>query len=109
MKCGSLPVIDLWISRGIRNEALFPLYMHQQVLPFIFNLTVEVFMTTDKSEGFKETFGISCVWLKLNLDFLDRRLADVHLLGKITGDVSEYLNFTAHAIKNIANSRGMWF
>ena len=66
-------------------------------------------MTTDKSEDFKDTFGVLVVWMKLIVEFLDRRLGDVHSLGRLTGDVSEYVSFTAHAIKNIANSRGMWF
>jgi hypothetical protein len=66
-------------------------------------------MTTDKSDDFKATFGISSSERKLIVDFLDRRLGDVHSLGKMAGDVSQYVNFTAHAIKNIANSRGMWF
>jgi len=66
-------------------------------------------MTTDKSEDFKDTLGMLVIEKKkLTVDFLDRRLGDVRSLGRLTGDVSEYVSFTAHAIKNIANSRGMW-
>jgi ubiquinone biosynthesis protein COQ9 len=55
-------------------------------------------MTTDHSENFEDTWA-----------FLDRRLNNVQTLGKLTGNVSEYLSFTGHALKNIANSRGMRF
>lgn len=65
-------------------------------------------MTTDKSENFEETWGISqFIITRLTVAFLDRRLEDVHTLGKTTNNISEYVSFTAYALKNIANSRGI--
>ena len=66
-------------------------------------------MTTDKSEDFQDTWGITDNWWTLIVEFLDRRLGDVQSLGKTTNNISEYVSFTAHALKNIANSRGMRF
>jgi len=66
-------------------------------------------MTTDNSENFEDTWGTLAHVLWLMKAFLDRRLKDVQTIGKVTGNVSEYLSFTIHALKNIANSRGLRF
>ena len=51
--------------------------------------------------------GFISLCLLLITAFLDRRLRDVQSIGRVTGNISEYLSFTAHAVKNIANSRGI--
>jgi hypothetical protein len=66
-------------------------------------------MTTDNSENFEDTWGMSSQRLCLTIAFLDRRLKDVQTFGKVTSNISEYFSFTAHALKNIANSRGIRF
>jgi len=67
-------------------------------------------MTTDNSENFQDTWGVSSLMIKfLTAAFLDRRLKDVQTLGNATGNISEFLSFTTHALKNIANSRGLRF
>jgi hypothetical protein len=65
-------------------------------------------MTTDKSENFEDTWGKPLSTL-LIVAFLDRRLEDVQSLGEAANNIFEYLSFTIHALKNIANSRGLRF
>ena len=58
MKCGIWPETARSISRGIPRERPYQLYTLQQATPFVIMLTAELFMTTDKSENFGDTFGI---------------------------------------------------
>jgi len=87
---------EMWFLAGDRSVN-FSWYTKRATLSAVYAST-EVFMTTDKSDNFDDTWA-----------FLDRRLKDVQSLGKVTGNVSEYVSFTAHALKNIANSRGLRF
>ncbi|KAH8819614.1 COQ9-domain-containing protein [Xylogone sp. PMI_703] len=56
----------------------------------------ELYMTTDKSAGFKDTS-----------EFLDRRLEDAQALGAVAGGLGRWLEFTAHAGVNVLRSKGM--
>jgi len=61
--------------------------------------STEMFMTTDKSKGFEETW-----------EFLDRRLEDMKTIGIGAAEFGEYLGFTARATGNILRSKGLrWF
>lgn len=57
---------------------------------------VEVFMTTDKSEGFRDTW-----------EFVDRRLEDVEGAGGMVGGLVGYLGFTARAAANVMRSKNV--
>ncbi|KFY83920.1 hypothetical protein V500_09769 [Pseudogymnoascus sp. VKM F-4518 (FW-2643)] len=56
----------------------------------------EVFMTTDKSEGFSET-----------REFLERRFEDSRALGEGVGGVGEWVGFQAGAAVNLLRSKGV--
>jgi ubiquinone biosynthesis protein COQ9 len=56
----------------------------------------ELFMTTDRSEGFKDT-----------REFLDRRFRDLQLVGGAVGNVGEWVGFTASAGLNVLRSKGV--
>jgi ubiquinone biosynthesis protein COQ9 len=56
----------------------------------------ELFMTTDKSEGFQDTRG-----------FLDRRFRDVQVVGSAMGNLGEWAGFTASAGVNVLRSKGV--
>lgn len=56
----------------------------------------ELFMTTDKSEGFVET-----------KEFMERRFRDGQVVGGAVGSVSEWVGFTARAGVNVLRSRGV--
>lgn len=58
--------------------------------------STELFMTTDKSPGYVET-----------REFLDRRFADVQVVGGAIGSVGQWLGFTAHAGINVLRSKGL--
>ncbi|KAK1826837.1 COQ9-domain-containing protein [Podospora conica] len=56
----------------------------------------ELFMTNDRSEGFRET-----------REFLRRRLAEAGEIGDVTRSVREWLSFTASAGVNVLRSKGV--
>jgi ubiquinone biosynthesis protein COQ9 len=58
--------------------------------------STEVFMTTDKSPDYRETW-----------EFLDRRLEDCATIGKLAGEVGPYMGFTASAVFNILRSKNV--
>lgn len=58
--------------------------------------STEVFMTTDKSDGFRET-----------REFLDRRFEDSRVLGETVGSVGEWATFTARSTINVIRSKGV--
>jgi len=58
--------------------------------------SAEVFMSQDRSVGFKETEN-----------FVDRRLQDVMRVGGAAGAVTEWMGFTAISAVNVARSWGM--
>jgi ubiquinone biosynthesis protein COQ9 len=70
-------------------------YTKRASLSAIFGAT-ELFMTTDKSEGFKET-----------KEFLDRRFEDSRVIGTAARDVGEWVSFTAGAAVNVLRSKGV--
>jgi hypothetical protein len=57
MKCGFLLGTGQSISHGIPKGLHCLRYMHHQVSKHSTALTVEVFMTTDNSENFEDTWG----------------------------------------------------
>lgn len=56
----------------------------------------ELFMTTDSSEGFRET-----------REFMERRFDDSKVVGTAVGSVGEWLAFQGRAAVNVARSKGM--
>lgn len=56
----------------------------------------ELFMTTDRSEGFVET-----------KEFLDRRFEDSRALGGLVGGVGEWAGFQGRAAINVLRSKGV--
>ncbi|KAI9643423.1 Ubiquinone biosynthesis protein coq9, mitochondrial [Ciborinia camelliae] len=56
----------------------------------------ELFMTTDKSEGFKDT-----------REFLERRFGDSQALGRMVGGIGQWVGFTAMAGVNVLRSKGV--
>lgn len=70
-------------------------YTKRASLAAIYGAT-EVFMTSDQSEGFRET-----------KEFLDRRFEDTMTLGNAAGNISQWVGFTAGAAVNVLRSKGM--
>lgn len=58
--------------------------------------TTELYMTNDKSPGFKET-----------RQFMERRFEDGRIVGGAIGSVGEWVGFTAHAGLNVLRSKGV--
>ncbi|KAL5354131.1 Ubiquinone biosynthesis protein coq9, mitochondrial [Pseudogymnoascus australis] len=56
----------------------------------------EVFMSTDTSEGFRET-----------REFLERRFEDSRVVGEGVGSVGEWVGFQAGAVVNLLRSKGV--
>jgi ubiquinone biosynthesis protein COQ9 len=56
----------------------------------------ELFMTTDKSEGFKET-----------REFLERRFEDSRALGSVVGGFGQWAGFQGRAAINVLRSKGV--
>lgn len=56
----------------------------------------EVFMTTDKSEGFEETRG-----------FLERRFEESRVVGESVGGLGEWVGFQGRAAVNVLRSKGV--
>lgn len=56
----------------------------------------ELFMTTDKSEGYKET-----------REFMERRFEDGRVVGSALGNAGQWVGFTASAVVNILRSKGV--
>ncbi|TGO29581.1 hypothetical protein BPAE_0013g00320 [Botrytis paeoniae] len=56
----------------------------------------ELYMTTDKSEDFKDT-----------REFLERRFRDSQVLGGVVGGISQWVGFTAMAGVNVLRSKGV--
>jgi len=57
--------------------------------------STEVFMTTDKSQDFKET-----------REFMDRRFEGVQSVGMAVGSIGQWVGFTAQAGVNVLRSKG---
>jgi len=55
-----------------------------------------VFMTRDKSEGFRET-----------KEFMERRFEGVRGLGGMVGSLGQWVGFTAKAGVNVLRSKGV--
>lgn len=56
----------------------------------------ELFMTTDKSEGYEET-----------REFMERRFEDGRVVGSALGNAGQWAGFTASAVVNILRSKGV--
>lgn len=56
----------------------------------------ELFMTTDKSEGFGET-----------REFMERRFGDVRAVGGVLGGVGELVGYTVGSAIRVARSKGV--
>jgi len=56
----------------------------------------ELFMTTDKSEGYDETRA-----------FMERRFGDVQAVGSAVGSLGQWVGFNARAGLNVLRSKGV--
>ncbi|ESZ96684.1 hypothetical protein SBOR_2943 [Sclerotinia borealis F-4128] len=85
---------DIWFLAGdISIDTSW--YTKRASLSTIYAAT-ELYMTTDKSDGFKETRG-----------FLERRFRDSQTLGGIVGGIGQWVGFTTMAGINVLRSKGV--
>ncbi len=70
-------------------------YTKRATLSAVYSAT-EVYMTQDKSAGFKETE-----------QFLDQRLDEVMRVGSFMGGLGAWLNYTGHSTVNVLRSKGV--
>ncbi|KAJ8327315.1 hypothetical protein BDV3_000406 [Batrachochytrium dendrobatidis] len=86
-------VDEIWFLAGDRSVDL-NWYTKRLILSGVYTSS-ELFMTTDKSKGFEQTYK-----------FLDRRLKDVGGFGKAVSDVSNVVNFGVRSAMGILQSTG---
>ena len=79
---GDVSVDMSWYSKRASLSAIFA--------------AAEVFQTQDKSPNYMETEH-----------FVDARLEEVGEIGKTAGAMTEWLDFTRHAMVNAARSKGL--
>jgi ubiquinone biosynthesis protein COQ9 len=70
-------------------------YTKRASLSAVYSST-ELFMTTDRSEGWAETEH-----------FLDRRLEEVRNVGGAIGNIGEWVGFTGASVLNVLRSKGV--
>ncbi|KAL2752185.1 hypothetical protein ACRALDRAFT_2114385 [Sodiomyces alcalophilus JCM 7366] len=90
----SLLADEIWFLAG--DVSVDPSWYTKRASLATIYASSELFMTTDKSEGFSET-----------RDFLRRRLEETRQMGSIVGSVGQWLGFTANAGINILRSKGV--
>ncbi|ROT42704.1 ubiquinone biosynthesis protein COQ9 [Sodiomyces alkalinus F11] len=90
----SLLADDIWFLAG--DTSVDPSWYTKRASLATIYASSELFMTTDKSEGFFET-----------RDFLRRRLEEVKQMGSVVGSVSQWLGFTANAGINVLRNKGL--
>jgi ubiquinone biosynthesis protein COQ9 len=83
---------DIWFLSGDKSVD-FSWYTKRASVSTIY-AAAELFMTTDKSEGFQDTKA-----------FLGRRFEDSRYLKSTVGNLGEWTRFTARAIINVLRSK----
>lgn len=90
----SLLADEIWFLAG--DVSVDPSWYTKRASLATIYASSELFMTTDKSEGFLET-----------RNFLRRRLEEATQMGSIVGSVGQWLSFTANAGINVLRSKGV--
>ncbi|KAK0750427.1 COQ9-domain-containing protein, partial [Schizothecium vesticola] len=85
---------EIWYLAG--DVAVDPSWYTKRASLAAIYAAAELFMTNDKSEGFRET-----------REFLRRRLAEAGEIGDVTRSVREWVGFTASAGINVLRSKGV--
>lgn len=85
-------VDDIWYAAG-DTATDWNFYSKRALLAGVYSSTV-LFWLTDHSEDFKDTF-----------EFMDRRLADVMKIPKITGRINDVLGFLPRRVKAVRSFR----
>jgi ubiquinone biosynthesis protein COQ9 len=85
---------DIWFLSG-DTSVNSSWYTKRASISTIYAAT-DLFMTTDKSEGFKDTKA-----------FLERRFEDSRYLGRVVGGLGEWIGFTMGAGINVLRSKGL--
>ncbi|KAL3303740.1 rpsU-divergently transcribed protein [Colletotrichum asianum] len=87
-------VDEIWFLSG--DTSVDPSWYSKRASVSMIYASTELFMTNDKSAGFRDT-----------RDFLQRRLKEVHEVGGILGSVGQWVGFTASAGVNVLRSKGL--
>ncbi|KAI8902480.1 COQ9-domain-containing protein [Globomyces pollinis-pini] len=87
-------VDEIWFLAGDQSIDL-NWYSKRMLLAGVYTST-ELFMTTDKSTDFQDTFA-----------FLDRRLGDVGTIGRGISEVSNMLTYGTSQVTSILKSKGI--
>ncbi|KAH9239230.1 hypothetical protein K456DRAFT_1826335 [Colletotrichum gloeosporioides 23] len=87
-------VDEIWFLSG--DTSVDPSWYSKRASMSMIYASAELFMTNDKSAGFRDT-----------RDFLRRRLKEVHEVGGILGSVGQWVGFTASAGVNVLRSKGL--
>lgn len=87
-------VDEIWFLSG--DTSVDPSWYSKRASVSMIYASTELFMTNDKSAGFRDT-----------RDFLRRRLKEVHEVGGILGSVGHWIGFTASAGVNVLRSKGL--
>lgn len=87
-------VDEIWFLSG--DTSVDPSWYSKRASVSMIYASTELFMTSDKSAGFRDT-----------RDFLRRRLKEVHEVGGILGSVGQWVGFTASAGVNVLRSKGL--
>jgi ubiquinone biosynthesis protein COQ9 len=85
---------EIWFLAG--DTAVGPSWYSKRATLSTLYASSELFMTNDRSAGFKET-----------KDFLGRRFGEVKEVGTILGSVGQWVGFTANAGINVLRSKGV--
>lgn len=85
---------DVWFLAG--DVSVDPSWYTKRASLSAIYASTELFMTTDRSEGFRETRR-----------FLRRRLEDIQGVGGSLRSVGQWVGFTASAGLNVLRSKGM--
>lgn len=87
-------VDEIWFLSG--DTAVDPSWYTKRASLSMIYASSELFMTNDKSAGFKDT-----------RDFLRRRLSEVKEAGGVMGSLGQWVGFTASAGVNVLRSKGI--
>ncbi|KAL8375758.1 hypothetical protein RB595_007061 [Gaeumannomyces hyphopodioides] len=85
---------DIWALAG--DAAVDPTWYAKRAALSAVYASAELYMTTDRSEGFRET-----------REFLRRRFAETAEVGRAVQSVGQWLGFTAAAGINVLRSKGV--
>lgn len=87
-------VDEIWFLSG--DTSVDPSWYTKRASLSMIYASSELFMTNDKSPGFRDT-----------RDFLQRRLREVQELGGVLGSLGQWVGFTASAGVNVLRSKGL--